>query len=113
MIYYLDASGTVRELNNTNQYPNEVWMEDVSSAGITNGGNNGVVAEPSNKVGPTGMAVTAAMPNTKLSMATGFRGSIQQVWLFYQANGTDVTVQVRDSDAAGQWRTPAAIPVSR
>lgn len=88
-------------------------MEEVSSTGITNGGNTGVAAEPTNEVGPTGMAVTAAMPNTKLSMAAGFRGSIQQVWLFYQTNGTDVTVQVRDADAAGQWKTPVAIPVSR
>ena len=112
MIYYLDSSGAIRELNNSLQYPNEVWMEDVTSTGTTNSGNSGVEADSSQAVGPVGMVVGKGMSNTKLAMAAGFRGKLQEIWLFYQQNGTDVSVQMRDADSAGQWSEPSGIPVA-
>jgi hypothetical protein len=111
MVYYLDSNGTIRELNNSGQYPDEVWIENASSA--KDGGNTGQVADPNDAVQPTGLAVTQGIPNGKIHMSTGFRGKIQQIWLFYQANSKDITVQVRNSDEAGYWGEPTTIPVGR
>lgn len=110
LIYYQDASGTIRELNSTGQYPNEAWVTNVSSSAAT--GNTGVVVNPGSS-GPSGMAVAKAMPNSKMSVISGFQNNTQQVLLFYQAKGTDITMQFRNTNLAGQWSASTTIPVSR
>jgi hypothetical protein len=110
MVYYFDSDGAIRELNNSMQWPNEVWMEDETPS--VDGGNTGVMADPSAAVGPSGSPVATGIPNGKVSMAPGFRGTMQQLWLFYQTNGTDVSVQIRNADATGNWTDPTPIPVS-
>ncbi|KAJ5205845.1 hypothetical protein N7491_003531 [Penicillium cf. griseofulvum] len=110
LIYYGDENGSIRELNNSYQYPNEAYMADVSSH--ADGGNTGTpVFGNMTASTPSGMVVATGIPNGKVSMASGFRGKVQQLWLFYQVSGHDITVQVRDSDAAGNWTEPSKIPV--
>lgn len=110
LIYYGDENGSIRELNNSYQYPNEAYIADVSSH--ADGGNTGTpVFENTTASTLSGMVVATGIPNGKVSMASGFRGKVQQLWLFYQASGHDITVQVRDSDAAGNWTEPSQIPV--
>jgi hypothetical protein len=121
LIHYLDPNGSVRELNNSGQYPDETWMENVSST--TEAGNTGDSADPSASVGPQGSIVFDSSTSTNanvaeglhrgVSMVAGFRGKVQQLWLFYQTNGTDVSVQTRDADAAGVWSQPTQVPVGR
>jgi hypothetical protein len=110
LIYYGDENGSIRELNNTYQYPNEAYIADVSSR--ANGGNTGTpIFGNMTASAPSGMVVATGIPNGKVSMAAGFRGKVQQLWLFYQASGHDLTVQVRDADAAGNWTEPSQVPV--
>ncbi|KAF7506120.1 hypothetical protein GJ744_012271 [Endocarpon pusillum] len=110
MLYYLDSNNTIRELNNTGVYPNEVWIENASSTKTL--GNTGQAANPNDPAKPTGLAVATGIPNGKMAMSTGFRGITQQIWLFYQASSTDITVIVRDRDEAGYWADPATIPIT-
>jgi hypothetical protein len=111
MVYYVDEDSTIRELNNTFQYPNEVWMRDISST--PDRGNTGLMANPNATVGPEGSTVAVTIPNGKMTISAGFRGRIQQMWLFYQTNATDISVQTRDADSAGEWSDPSPIPVAR
>lgn len=110
LLYYQDADGTIRELNNTLQYPNEVWMQNVTSS--SSGGNSGTMVSPNGTaIGPTGSVVAKGIPNGRVAMASGFRGLNQELWLFYQSNATDVVVQVRDAQSPGQWSSPTQVTV--
>jgi len=51
------------------------------------------------------------MKGSKIHMTSGFKGLTPQMFLFYQANGTDVTVRTRLHDQVGQWSDPVALPV--
>ncbi|KAK2875960.1 hypothetical protein FQN49_001481 [Arthroderma sp. PD_2] len=109
LLYYFDNDGTIHELNNTYKYPNEAWIEDVSST--LSEGNKGTKSDTNATVGPEGSRVVNSVPGGRVSMAAGFRGKIQQIWLFYQSNGTDISMKSRDADAAGKWSTPIALQV--
>ena len=50
-----------------------------------------------------GLDVAQAMPGTKMSVVMGFRGKTNQIFLFYQQNGSDITVLVRDERNIGGW----------
>ncbi|KAM5479489.1 hypothetical protein MaudMau93_007867 [Microsporum audouinii] len=109
ILFYLDDDGTVRELNNTDTYPHETWIEDASST--SSGGNRETRYDTNASVGPEGSRVIKAIPGGRVSMAAGFRGKIQQLWLFYQSNGTDISTKSRDADAAGKWSAPVALKI--
>jgi hypothetical protein len=98
LLYYQDANGDLRELNNTGT-TSEVWIANVTFT--TDYGNRGTAINSTYNLGPTGMVVTPAMTGTRLSMAAGFRGVIQQIYMFYQLDGSDVQVRIRDADSAG------------
>ena len=85
-------------------------MADVSSH--AKGGNSGTPNFGNTSTSmPEGMAVAEGIPNGRFQMASGFRGELQQLWLFYQGSEHDLTFQTRDSEAAGNWSEPATIPV--
>ena len=84
LLYNVEDSGSIRELNNSYQYPNEAFIADVSSQ--ANGGNTGTPIFGNTTANmPSGMVVATGIPNGKVSMAAGFRGKEQQLWLFNQA----------------------------
>ncbi|KAF3484071.1 uncharacterized protein GIQ15_03395 [Arthroderma uncinatum] len=109
LLYYFDDKAIIRELNNTYKYPDEAWIEDVSST--LSDGNRGMKSDTNATVGPEGYRVISSVPNGRMSMAAGFRGKIQQLWLFYQSNGTDIKILTRDADAAGRWSPPASLKI--
>ena len=102
MVYYQNADGMIRELNNTdfNSTRGSVSEGWVSNA-ATNAkkGNTGSEADGDER----GLDVTHAVPGTKMSASMGFRGKINQIFLFYQRSGSDVTVLVRDEGHIGGW----------
>ena len=60
----------------------------------------------------TSGSVAQAMPQTRITMAAGFVGSLQQIHLFYQVNGSDVSVSTRfASDMV--WSSSFALPVGK
>ncbi|KAF7717413.1 Fungal fucose-specific lectin family protein [Penicillium ucsense] len=110
LLYYSDENGYVRELNNTFRYPEEAYIADVSSQ--PDGGNSGTPVFGNMTVSaPTGQVVATGVPGTRLDMAAGFRGKVQQLWLFYQTSAHDISVRIRNADAAGYWTIPSAVSV--
>lgn len=58
-----------------------------------------------------GLLVAQAMKGSRMSMVQGWKRSMPQMLLFYQANGTDVSVRVRLEDQVGGWSDATALPV--
>ncbi|KAJ5760244.1 hypothetical protein N7520_007400 [Penicillium odoratum] len=109
LLYYGDEKGVVRELNNTVDFPKEAYVANVSSQ--ADGGNFGTLVYNTTDSMPSGMAVATGIPDGRNSMASGSRGTLTQLWLFYQSDDHDISVQTRDSGAAGNWTQPSSIPV--
>lgn len=102
MIYYQDLNATIRELNNTDFNSTRGSLsEDWVSQATTDAkkGNTGSRAGG----GERGLEVVQAMSGTRMSVSMGFRGKINQIFLFYQQNGRDLTVLVRDEEDIGGW----------
>ena len=60
---------------------------------------------------PTGVPVVQAMRGTRMSASVGFRGKTNQIFLFYQLNGTDVRLVTRDENSVGGWGPGIALDV--
>lgn len=101
----------MRELNNTDFLTNngmiEGWVTNSSSDGKT--GIN--VGESSITTTPTGLPVVQAMRGTRMSASVGFRGKTNQIFLFYQLNGTDVRLVTRDEQNVSGWGQSVALDV--
>ena len=87
LLYYQSANNMIQELNNTG-------LSGSESLGITPG------------------SVVQAMPQTRMAMAAGFVGPLQQIHLFYQVNGTDVSVSTRFAPDVA-WSSSFALPVGK
>jgi hypothetical protein len=109
LLYYGDKKGIIRELNNTGDFPKEAYTANVSSQ--ADGGNVGTLVYNTTHSMPSGMAVATGIPDGRNSMASGSRGTLTQLWLFYQSDDHEISVQFRDSGAAGNWTQPSSIPV--
>ena len=112
LLYYLSPTSEIRELNNTDfALPtglSEGWVANAST--LTNGNDRENVGTQS-RASSDGLAVAQAMKGSRMSMVQGWKGLMPQMLLFYQANGTDVSVMVRLEDQVGSWGDPVALPV--
>lgn len=102
MVYYQNPDGMIRELNNTDFNStrgslSEGWVSNATTDAKK--GNTGSEADGDER----GLDVVHAMSGTKMSVSMGFRGKINQIFLFYQQNGSDITVLVRDEGDIGGW----------
>ena len=107
-LYYQDSTSSLHELINVGDQAGdgsaEYWIANLTSNGL-------IVQNITTQGSNTGVVVTPAMLGSKLSMSAGFRGKTQQLFLFYQANGSDITVKVRDVPHPGLWGDPVSLPV--
>ncbi|KAL9119431.1 MAG: hypothetical protein Q9187_004020 [Circinaria calcarea] len=107
-LYYQDPTSNLHELVNVGNQAGdgsaEYWVANVTSNGL-------IVQNITTQDSSTGVVVTPAMLGSKISMSAGFRGKTQQLFLFYQTNGSDITVKVRDVPRPGLWGNPVALPV--
>lgn len=86
LLYYESSNDYLQELNNTGLPNAESWDSDPR------------------------VVIQNMMPGSKIGFAAGFVGKNQIPSVFYQTNGSDVTVSQRI--AANQyWMTPVALPV--
>ena len=106
LIYFQDPQSNIRESNNTD-FSNPTGLSEGWVANASTCANVGLEANSSG----AGIIVTPAMKGSKIHMASGFKGLTPQMFLFYQANGTDVTVRTRLQNQVGQWSDPVALPV--
>lgn len=102
MLYYQDLNATIHELNNTDFNSargslSEGWVSYASTDAKKGNTSSKAVADA------RGLDVAQAMPGTKMSVVMGFRGKTNQIFLFYQQNGSDITVLVRDERNIGGW----------
>ena len=102
MVYYQNPDGMIRELNNTDFNStrgslSEGWVSNATTNAKK--GNPGSEADGDER----GRDVVPAMSGTKMSVSMGFRGKINQIFLFYQRDGSNITVSVRDEGDIGGW----------
>lgn len=102
MLYYQDLNATIHELNNTDFNGthgslSEGWVSYASTD--VKKGNTSFKAGGDAR----GLDVVQAMSGTKMSVSMGFRGKTNQLFLFYQQNGSDITVLVRDEGNISGW----------
>lgn len=114
ILYYQDGQASIMELNNTDfktkDGRSEGWVNNATSVSVSGSSsvNTGVSMTSS-----TGLKVNSnAMLGSRLSMTSGWRGQVNELWQFCQTNGSDVTYRWRNRDEIGKWSEPAAIDVS-
>ncbi|MCJ1252109.1 hypothetical protein MMC30_009347 [Trapelia coarctata] len=100
-LYYPDPTAQMRELINTGNQDGDGAPENWQD----------YIANLTTQSPLSGEPVGQAMRGSKMSMSAGFRGKTQQLWMFYQAEGSDVSVRIRDVPKPGQWSERVALPV--